>query len=1031
MALREGALAVRFAGGVETEPDEKAVPAVKLIALENGTFGRLGSIRKRNGYEELLQIVEGSATTITGAIRMASRDNELLEFTSDSCFSRQTGEDQWSDTGAVFSVVGTDRPLVKTGTQQTMPDAATLLGVTVCAWEDSKGGVWWSTIDASTGRVFRAPTQADASGISPRCVACGNNLHVYYAVAAIARIMVIVVNPSSPSAAVTPVVLTDDLSTTQPVYDACPTGRANSPAIIVWFENGTTSVRIGYVDQSGVLGGPLLGYPSVRTDALNRGATSPIAVDFLDVDGGTGDVIGLTFVDATSAAKALSYNGSFTNTGIRTVYTATDVLRAAIAVVSATTLMTVAYEESAVAASNRFVVVVTNVIPASSNGFANPVRSVGLASRAFVVNGDAFATFVHDTTYFNTYLTLRLSSFGCIGRLAPARAAGAPTRQHLSSVNVDGSSVATFVLPVRDRLISENGDKFRETGLRLFSLDFDSEDSHQAAQLGRGLYMAGACPQHYDGRLWTEQGFHVGPELVATVNAGGGSMTASTTYLYRYMYEWTDAQGEVHRGPVSIGTLVTMAGGETQVTHTLPTLRVTAKPNVRICVFRSLAAKTGKTAQLFRVTSLDPATAGSANGYVANTTSVDTVSFLDRMSDATLELQEELYTDGGILSNDPAPLGSVVFRGQSRLFFTNPSNGLRLQVSQPIDEGYGLEIPPDLAIEVDPFGGDITAGAFQDGQGLIWKAGAIFTFSGDGPAPNGDTSSSGFSTPRLITSDVGCTDPSSIVLTPNGHMFKSAKGIYLIDRSGSVVDVGAPVKAYNAQAVRRANVMPDRTQIVFLTDSGLSLLYDYRVGQWSTFTNHEGRDAAVVNGQYHYLRTDGRVYRETIGAFTDAGVRIRLRLETAWIRMQEHLQGFARFWYLHLLGTWVSPHQLGIQYQTDYSPQWTEIYWKDATGLASSSDWITGTNSDAIGVDPITGSNYGDGNYGSGFYGGTTPDVYEWRQGLNEKGHSIRFAFEDFEAVGYAGASFELTEMLITGGIKGNAARPWIAARGA
>jgi hypothetical protein len=1029
MALRPVEVHVPFRGGVETRSDPKAVPPTQLLVLENGVFSRATSIKKRNGYESLSSVVDGSASVVTDRIRMAVREpGELLEFTANRCYSRQTGTDQLSDTGAVYSVVGSDRPLVKTGTQQLQPDHATLSGVTVAAWEDSNGGVWWSVEDATSGRIYRAATQADASGISPRCVPCGANLHIYYAVSASSRIYVIVVNPAAPSAAVSPVILTDDLSSADPVYDVCPTGRSATPAAITWFENGTTNIRLGYVEQSGVLGSPASGHPSVLTYAAVRIASTPLAVAFLDVDGANADVIGIAFVSTAQAGSFALFNGGGPSTPLSastagSVYSGTSIQRVAFAIVNATTTAT-AWEEAAAAASNRFTA--TRLFDGSLTSLT--IRSVGLASRAFVIDGEAFATFVHDTTYFNTYVTLRLRDGISVGRHAPAEAAGAPPRRHLSSAPVVGS-VATVALPFRERLVSENNDKFRETGIRLFTLDFDNDASHQYAQIGAGLYLAGACPQHYDGRQWTEQGFHFGPELIVTVNAGGGSLTSGTTYLYRAWYERTDFQGEVHRGPVSIGTLVTMGGGDTQVTLTLPTLRVTQGTNTRICVARSLAADTGDTAELFRVTSLDPTTAGTANGYVANSTSVDTVSFIDRMSDATLRTQEPLYTNGGILSNDPSALGSVVFRGQSRLFFTDPSDGLTLRYSQPLDPGYGLEIPPDLAIGVDPFGGDITAGAFQDGRGVIWKASSIFLFQGDGPAPNGDTSTSGFSTPQLITSDVGCTDPSSIVLTPNGHMFKSAKGIYLLARDGSVSYVGANVEAYNTQTVRRATVMPDRTQIVFLTDSGLSLLYDHYHQQWSTFTNHEGLDAAVVNGQYHYLRTDGRVFRETPGVYLDDNARIRLRLETAWIHMLPQLAGFQRIWHLILLGTWVSPHQLGIQYQTDYTPGWTDSYWYDATGLSSSTGWITGANAATIGLEPITGTNYGDGNYGDGNYGGTAPGLYEWRLHLDEAGQAIQFRFEDFEAEGFADASFELTELILTGGVKANAIKPFTTSR--
>ncbi len=401
------------------------------------------------------------------------------------------------------------------------------------------------------------------------------------------------------------------------------------------------------------------------------------------------------------------------------------------------------------------------------------------------------------------------------------------------------------------------------------------------------------------------------------------------------------------------------------------------------------------------------------------------------MSDTTLALQEELYTDGGILSNDPSALGTAVAVGKSRLFWTDPGDGNTIRFSQTIEDGYGVECPPDLIVKVNPRGGPVTALVVRDdGAVAAFKAGGIYLFGGDGPLPNGDSATSGFSVPVPVASPVGCSNPQSIVETPVGFMFQAgSQGIWVLDRAGTVQYIGAPVEAYNAQRVTRASVMPDRTQVVFLTDAGSTLLYDYLFGQWSTFSNHEGLDGAVVGGSYYYLRTDGKVYRETVGAYTDAGIRIRLRLETAWIHMAEHLQGFQRFWEMLLIGTWTSAHQLGIQYTTDYETEWTDSYWLDATGESSSTGWITGTNANTIGEDPISGSTYGEGLYGAGVYGGDGPDVYQWRLTLDEQGQSIRFRFEDFERAGLAGPSFELTEMLLTGGMIGPARKPFTAAR--
>ena len=352
-----------------------------------------------------------------------------------------------------------------------------------------------------------------------------------------------------------------------------------------------------------------------------------------------------------------------------------------------------------------------------------------------------------------------------------------------------------------------------------------------------------------------------------------------------------------------------------------------------------------------------------------------------------------------------------------------------VRYSQRIATGYGLEIAPELAHDINPDGGDITALAEMDGNVIVFKQSAIFAFGGDGPTETGSNAIGGFSDARKQPGNVGCTDPSSIVEIPAGLMFKSAQGIWLLRRDFTVEYVGAPAELYNSQTVRRATAMPDRTQVVFLTDSGRTLLYDHLFGQWATFTNHEGLDSVVVNGSYYYLRNDGVVWKETPGEYSDNGARITLRLETAWLHMQEHLQGFARFWKLLLLGTHVSPHQLGIQYRLSYNEEWSDPSWLDATDDTDNAGWLTGEGCNEIGVAPIGGTVYGEGVYGDGPYGGTGPDIYQWRFGIHEKGQSIQFRFEDFEKYGLAGASFELTEMMIVGGVIGNDYRPFDGSR--
>src|SRR5687767_701318 len=135
MALTEQHTAFKFAGGIETKMDSKAVPPVRLLALRNGVFTRAISIKKRNGYSLLARAIDGSVSLITGAKRLAAREDELLLFTTARCYSKQSGANQWTDAGALVAPLGHDRPAVHTSTAQTMPDHATNGGVTAYAWE--------------------------------------------------------------------------------------------------------------------------------------------------------------------------------------------------------------------------------------------------------------------------------------------------------------------------------------------------------------------------------------------------------------------------------------------------------------------------------------------------------------------------------------------------------------------------------------------------------------------------------------------------------------------------------------------------------------------------------------------------------------------------------------------------------------------------------------------------------------------------------------------------------------------------------
>lgn len=1013
MALRPGKVAIPFAGGIDTDTDAKQVAPIKLLDLQNAVFTKATTLVKRSGYRAYGSAIEAGGGDVANVKAIGARSDELILFTANGTYSRRPEADTWSLTGNPVSITARDSALVKTGTEQSSCDAATNGNVTVAAWVDSRGGIWWSVVEESTGRILRAASQLSTVGTQPRVVASGIFLHIYFADHAANVIWIAPVNINTPTLAVTPLQLTTDLTPLNVGYDVCPTtygidgGTANSPdtpTAIVWPSNVNT-IRTAYVDPTGVLGSPLTSLPSVASVAV--GAFSSNVNVGIAYSGTSG--VGWSFSNNVGAFTDVArYDIDLATLDIitfSTPFSPTPSLRTHACVWVGPTLY-VAIDDTEGAASERDsriqLLTFTPPSTAVAVGAPFPIRGLSLASRAFLDNGIPYVFAVHEVPFFSVYLLIRLTDAAVVARMLPIIAHGVQDNgasTWTSSVTVDPTNSRRWRAPLlyNEQLEGLAG-QFAETGIRWVGIDFDDSAAWQSQQLGAGLYLAGALPQHYDGDRWAEAGWHYAPDgtITATPSVGGGALVDGT-YTYQVWYEEIDGQGEVHRGPTSVGTIITLLAQDT-VTLTGPMYRATSRRRVRVCIARTEADGT----ELFRVTSLDPSATGP-NGYILNDPTVDTWTFVDQMSDATLLTMDPLYTTGGILSNDPAPMaGGVLSVGKNRLFFTDPSDPTMVRYTQELEEGFAADFAAPLKLRQDPFGGAVIAIAILDDTVVPLRESAIYKFGGPGPLPNptDDPATFTFTPSALVTSDVGCVDTRSVANTPIGFTFKSAKGIRLLGRDLKVIDIGSEVRAFDGQDVSAATLYPTEPRILFLTSSGSTLQYDYLRGQWSRFTNHAGIDAIVHGGLYHYLRADGRVFVETPGEYRDDNSHIPMVLEMAWLKMAGYLQGWQRVWYAQFLGEWKSSHTLRVRYRVNYEQQWSAPFDLDVDNN-------------------FTATPYGGGPYGGGPYGSTGSSVYQRRIHINRDCQSIQFQLQDVELTDVFGAAFELSELVITGGLKG------------
>lgn len=517
-------------------------------------------------------------------------------------------------------------------------------------------------------------------------------------------------------------------------------------------------------------------------------------------------------------------------------------------------------------------------------------------------------------------------------------------------------------------------------------------------QLGQDLHLSGGFLWMYDGITSVEHGFHVFPDGVSTTGGGGGS---GQVYQYSVTYEWQDGRGNIHRSAPSVATQHDQGSpidGAHAVTITVPTLRLTAKRNpraeVEIVIYRTLPNVNVADQVFYRVTSV------SAPLY--NDPTVDTLSFSDDTTDANLVGNPTLYTTGGVVDNTATPPGIIMAVHQNRLYLVDDEDPLVVWFSKAVIAGAPVEFSDLLSFNVDPRGGDVTGLASLDTALILFKRESIFYQRGQGP--DATDANSDFTGPQLVTSDGGCTNQDSIVLTPMGLMYQSGKGIYLLDRGLQVSYIGSDVEAYNSQTITSAQLIPDTTQVRFTLESGVALMYDYLAQQWSVHTNINAIGSCNFQNLFTFCQPLGQVRQETPGVFSDAGQPIKLRLWTSWLQLAG-LQGYQRFWKLLILGEYISAHQLLCKIAYNFNSVPAQQVTVDAGTLLGSDVFGTGV----FGAESPFGGQY---------------PLYQWRifpQAGKGRCQAVQIQLEDIQSVPSEGLSLSAIALEI--GVESGAAR--------
>lgn len=469
------------------------------------------------------------------------------------------------------------------------------------------------------------------------------------------------------------------------------------------------------------------------------------------------------------------------------------------------------------------------------------------------------------------------------------------------------------------------------------------------------------------------------------------------TYSYIAIWKYIDNAGRIHRSTTSIPIqAIVPPGSSTSVSITVPLLSPTAKDNVILEVYRTQSLGD----LYYRVTSIEKPVFNIQNQDI----NLTKITFIDTLSDAEMSANELLYTTGGVLDNDSPPPCSLITVFKNRLFIAGLDNPNLIQYTKiidPSDKQFIAGFSDYLSVETDTRGGDITALASMDDNLIIFKETQIFYLSGDGPTNTGE---GGFGDPQLISTDVGCNNPNSVVLTPTGLLFKSPKGIYQLSRDLSVTYIGAAVERYNDLTISSSILLNSKNQVRFLTEESNALVYDYYVQKWTTFTNYAGVDCDIYNGKFTMLRANGQSFQENDDSYQDQTSlntyqHIPLTLETANISTAGMI-GFQRIYRILFLGEYKGGHAAKASLAYDFDPAFTAEINFDATDVVGSNTFGAAT---PFGSDPVFG----------GYY-----RPYMFRAHIKQqKCTSIRIRFEDVQLENF-NEGLTLSSIVLEVGIK-------------
>lgn len=969
MKLQDQLVSIPFDYGPDEHHDARLLQLGQQSSAINVDWTREGAATKRLGYVSYGKTAY-TGGNITNIALLFAWNSQLLALDGVRLKSGGGTAGKWTDVDDVSPCIGSQTPIANFSQTITSFDVclinATAGAMLAYVWAapDATGTsqIWLAITDAATGTTLLPPTQPGAVGGStlPRIVPTDPGPGAAGAVitsvsgTTISALLFSVATMSLVGAGAT--LCTDFYASG--TYDVSPTSTSNFGFV---YPTSTGTVVAKFCTSTNPI--TVSSSITIARPATALGNAYGVAIEANAARLGTTAWVSYAYGDSALKwrmyARGLSYTNYATTTTAETQLYVSPVtqiissaMRMSIALLSSTSAhfsMSPTYTalQDSSTTTTPFVAFATlnTSLSVSNQGQA---YHWGLTSKTFVYNGRTYGLAVYagqlpsvttngvSVQTRSTYCLIEFCTYLSSYYVQPRCTIAPRIAQNDVNTIATITNVVSYTPGVYTTAAGVLRSSVAKYGVSRADFDFRaSAPRWQAAELGGSLYLGGGLPSTYDGALVSELGYtQLAPVYSVSTSTVGGNILAGT-YQYAVCYAWYDARGQITRSAPAYSSTITTTGSTSTNTLIIGALNLTAKQKpaqgstqVFIEVYRTVA---GPGTVFYKLTS-DVVPAANYNPNLSQS-----ITITDVVADANITGNALLYTTGGVLEGQcPPSLAPFVAHGK-RLVGAG-DDGVTLWFSTEYDGGTSQPRFNDALTLALPDGGRITGLASQDGQLFVFKRDRIYLVTGDGPNELGQGGAWAF---QRVASDVGCTQPRSIVLSPLGVFFASLGRIYLISRGAEVTYIGAPLEVTTLanQTVTSATLCTQNNTVRFTlqasdaSTTGVVAVYNYLMRKWATWQFYDA-DLAVastavssavnVSGVYYWGTANGATYQESSTLYTDAGQYVTLSIETAWIKAGA-VAGFGRFRYGIVLGEKLDAHDLALSVAVDYSPTYAQV----------------------------------------------------------------------------------------------------------